>query len=189
MSRRIAAVVAAPVGVYAVLLLVSLLGGPRIGAPLIPLPGPDGPEAATPVAGPLNPAQPTDGLPSIPPEPTPAPSTPPKTGTPAETDRPCQAGTGRPEELCRPIRPSGTITLAFGHPSRTTPPMEPVEPTPGVVERSGPSMPPATKTPPVPPTTTPPGTPPTATPSNPPDDPKPPTVREALIALLETLRR
>jgi hypothetical protein len=200
MHRRVAALVAAPVGGYAVLLLISLLGGPRIGAPFIPLPGGGGGvEAAAPVAGPLSPGEAGDTLPPIPRGETPVPSSPPQSsgpldeaGQPGQPGQSCPPGSDDPGEICRPSATNGSVG---GRPSETASRAgDPFtgEPTPGVAERRLPSMPPATKTPPVPPTATPPGVtpsgPPTVTPTGPPQRPRPTTIAEALIALLETLR-
>ncbi|WP_157630320.1 hypothetical protein [Kribbella catacumbae] len=182
MSRRVVVAVAVPVGVYAVLLVISLLGGPRIGAPWIPLPGGGGVEAATPVIGPPLPGEAGETLPSIPHEATPTPSPPPLSSAP-------------PDEKGQPGQPPATSGPVDGHPSTAASlPAEPsaVEPTPGVAERRNPSMPPATKTPSAPPPTDPPGTPstpPTVTPSEPPDQPKPPTLADTLLVLLGVLRR
>ncbi|WP_328330252.1 hypothetical protein OHA70_08255 [Kribbella sp. NBC_00382] len=203
MPRRVAVVVAVPVGVYAVLFLVSVLGGPRIGAPLIPLPGGGGPEAAEPVAGPMRSGEPGQPLPPVPVGQTPPVS-------PRETELPCLPG---PDQACRaakppvggptkaptdgsPEEPRATAGPTSGPTGGTRHPLKPV---PSVAERPLPSMPPATKTPPRPPATQPPGTPgtpgipstpgqPPVTPSGPPERPRPTTIAEALVALLETLR-
>ncbi|MEV0283880.1 hypothetical protein AB0H36_07120 [Kribbella sp. NPDC050820] len=175
---------------YAVLVLIALLGGPRIGAAFLPLPG-GGPEPANPVAG-LEPSSrvPTSG-PSVPRgSETPVPTQPP---TPGET----------------PPLPSTTTTTApavvttEGQPAtpRPTP-----KPTPELVDHQEPTQPPATKLPPKPTTTTttgdpttqptePPTTtdPPPTTPTNPPttpddpEDPDPPTLGGVLTAILDTL--
>ncbi|MFI5711235.1 hypothetical protein [Kribbella sp. NPDC051620] len=182
---------------------MSVLGGPRIGAPLIPLPGGGGPEAVAPVAGPLVAGQPGQALPSVPLG---------QTVSPGAAEQPCQPG---PDHACRASKPSmagPTVVPTVGSPTGGSPEepgatagptdvgptggtREPVEPTPGVAERSLPSMPSATKLPPRPPVTSkPPGTPgqPPVTPSGPPappkPNPKPTTIAEALKALLETLR-
>ncbi|HEU4948455.1 MAG TPA: hypothetical protein VFT31_14995 [Kribbella sp.] len=50
--RRIAVLIATPTTAYLVIVVNSLLGGPRIDAPLIPLPGTGEPRAVRPVADP-----------------------------------------------------------------------------------------------------------------------------------------
>ncbi|GAA2840331.1 hypothetical protein [Kribbella solani] len=134
--------VAAGVGVlllgYLVLVLVALLGGPRIGAGFLPLPGGGGgPEPVSPVAG-LQAGQPTENLPRIPhtPTPTPAPSMLP-VATPG-------------------VLPSAVPTQL---PGATTPGTRPADaattPTPEIVESKEPTIPVVTATPPVVPPTQP----------------------------------
>jgi hypothetical protein len=170
--RQAALAAGALLGLYAVLVLVALLGGPRIGDSFLPLPG-CGPDPATPVAG-LEPSRiPTSG-PTIPrgsetPVPT-LPPTPGRTATlpPATTTGPV-AATGHPTD---------------GQPSTPCPTTQPV---PEQVDHEEPTIPPATKVPPEPTTTTttsdpttqptkPPVTndPPPTTPTNPPPPPDEP---------------
>ncbi|WBQ06022.1 hypothetical protein [Kribbella sp. CA-293567] len=170
-------VVAASLGVYAVLVVVSLLGGPRLGAPLIPLPG-GGPgvRAAAPVPGELTRGDDSDNLPSIPPQVTAVPSVPPMSTGPVDE-------TGQPQPYGWPLvtnapsaGPTSTTTSTPGDPGIG-------EPSRGPAERPLPSVPGATKQPPVPAGPT--GTPqtsampqtPDGTPTNPtdPTDPTDPT--------------
>jgi hypothetical protein len=180
--RRIAVLIA-PTGLYAVLVLISLLGGPRIGAPLIPLPG-GGTEVTSPEAG-QQPGQ----LPSriFPPIPWHTPASVPVPPTSAVTPSTVDPSTGRPVD-------GPTTTPA-------TQPTVPGKPSPTTAERSLPPLPPATKTPPRPttdPTTAPttdPTTDPPVTPTNQPttpndpDQPKPPapTLVGTLLGLLGRL--
>ncbi|MFI7066405.1 hypothetical protein ACIBL3_35790 [Kribbella sp. NPDC050124] len=174
---------------YAVLVLIALLGGPRIGAAFLPLPG-GGPEPANPVAG-LEPTRiPTSG-PTVPRgSETPVPTQPP---TPGET----------------PPLPSTTTTAPVGVPTDGQQPATPgltPKPTPELVDHQESTQPPATKLPPKPTTTTttgnpttqptqPPTTndPPPTTPTDPPttpndpEDPDPPTLGGVLTAILDKL--
>jgi hypothetical protein len=175
--RRIAVLIAAPVGLYAVLVLVSLLGGPRIGAPLIPLPG-GGADATSPVAGQQPGQRPTEVFPPIPSGgPTPSRPVPPSSALTTQLPSSVEPSTGQSDDQA----PASTAEAkAAGKPS------------PRIGERPGPSLPPATKTPPGPTTdpTLPPVTPsdPPTTPDKPdnPDKPKP-TVADTLIDLLDRL--
>ena len=181
MSRRVVVAVVVPVGVYATLLVISLLGGPRVS-----LPGGGGVVAAAPVTGPPQPSEPGHSLPPIPHQGilTPAPSSPP-------------LSTGPLDERGQPGQPPATVDERPPATSLPEQPSQPptVAPTPGVVERRNPSMPPATKTPPPlspPPTdpTAPPSTPGTPTPSpTVTPSPKPPSLADTLLILLGKLRR
>jgi len=60
--RRIGVVIAAPVSAYLALMISSVLGGPTIHTPLLPLPEAAGAKAVSPVAQPQPPHPPVDGL-------------------------------------------------------------------------------------------------------------------------------
>ncbi|TCM51475.1 hypothetical protein [Kribbella sp. VKM Ac-2568] len=194
--RRIAVLVVAPAGVYAVLVSVSLLGGPRLGAPLIPLPGAGGVDATSPIAGPQPSRLPAKNFPPIPPEvsnptvppavlPTVAPSTTGQsTGDRSTTGRSADdpSTSGRWNE--RSVADSrGRVPGATDLPAE---PQVPGRSTTNPAEHPDPSIPPTTKTPP--PTTDPP--PPPDTPSNPPDnpdEPDQPSLTDALLGLLDKI--
>lgn len=189
--RRVAVLIA-PTGLYAVLVLISLLGGPRIGAPLIPLPGGGGAEATSPEAGQQPGQLPSRTFPSIPWQ-TQTP-VPPTSATVTPLPSTVDPSTGQPVD--RPTTP-------------TTEPTIPGKPTPTTAERSLPPLPPVTKLPPRPtsdpttapttaptseptsdPTTDPPVPPSTrpTTPDNPDQpEPPPPTVVDTLLGLLDRL--
>ncbi|HWD79066.1 MAG TPA: hypothetical protein VG497_09290 [Kribbella sp.] len=154
--RQVAAGVGVVVGGYLVLVLIALLGGPRIGAPFLPLPG-GGPEPASPIAAP-QPGQPGENI-AIPHSSTSAtPSFAATTPLPTATT---------PDE---PGVPAGSTATPY--PARTD-----GTPTPQIVETTVPTLAPATRRPPtaVPPTAPPatdgptlnPTVPPTATPTAP----------------------
>jgi hypothetical protein len=165
--RQLAAVAGALVLLYAVLLIIALLGGPRIGAPFLPLPG-GGPAPANPVAG-LQPGQPTTDGPSIP--------------------RGSQTTTApAPTPL-----PSATTRPAAGYPTTYAPvtPYDPAAATPQVVDARTPTtetLPPPT-TPPYPTQTptNPPLTPTPALPSSTPTVPQDPPSHGFLGTLLDKL--
>jgi hypothetical protein len=170
--RQAAVTVGALLGLYAVLVAIALLGGPRIGASFLPLPG-GGPDPANPVAG-LEPSTrlPTGGptvprgsetpVPTVPPTPGQTPTLPPATTT--------APGTGQVTDGQQPSTPCPTSQPAG----------------PQLVDHPEPTLPPATKVPPKPTSTTtsdpttqptkPPATndPPPTTPSNPPTTPDEP---------------
>ncbi|WP_433163040.1 hypothetical protein [Kribbella sp. CA-247076] len=163
--RQAAYTVGALLSLYGVLVVIALLGGPRIGASFLPLPG-GGPDPASPVAG-LEPSTrlPTGGptvprgsetpVPTAPPTPGQTPSLPPATTT--------APGTGQVTENGQPATPCPTTKPAI----------------PQLVDHQEPTHPPATKVPPKPttrppadPTTQPPD-PPTKPPTKPPTEPPP----------------
>jgi len=123
--RQLAAVSGALVLLYAVLVIIALLGGPRIGAPFLPLPG-GGPEPANPVAG-LQPAQATTEAQTIPR----GSETPPATTA-----------------LATPLPPA-TTPPATGYP--TGYPYDATPPTSQVVDGRPTILPPNPQTPPPPP--------------------------------------
>ncbi len=187
--RQAALAAGALLGLYAVLVLIALLGGPRIGASFLPLPG-GGPDPATPVAG-LEPSRiPTSG-PTIPRgSETPVPTVPP---TPGRTT------TLPPATTTGPVAVTGQPTDGR---SATTP-CPTTKPVPEQVDQEEPTIPPATKVPPQPTTTTttsdpttqptkPPATndPPPTTPTNPPttpDEPEEPDHPGLVGGLLDTI--
>jgi hypothetical protein len=154
--RQVAGVAGALLLLYLVLVLVALLGGPRLGASFLPLPG-GGPNPANPVAG-LEPSQPTKNVSTIPGGNTPTPgstpaSTPlPPATTPAETTgtgnslvdngvkTPCPTPVAQPPEQqvvdqYDPTAPVGTKrppthTTAPPHDPTTNPPDKPTNPPP-----------------------------------------------------------
>lgn len=183
--RRIAVFAAAPLGLYAALVVVSLLGGPRIGAPFIPLPGADKPGPVSPVAGVPLTGQAMEVFPPIPrhsPTPSPLTSTPTMDG---------------PDQLVEPTTAAGSPTLTVT-PTPTTAPTTIIEPddrrsiappSTWPVDRPDPSKPPVTRTPP-PPTAHPTPTSPQSTPTEPPgdpDEPDQPTLTDTLRNLLRSL--
>ena len=137
--RRTAALIAAPLGLYALLVVISLLGGPRIGAPLIPLPG-AGADVTSPVAGQQPGQLPSRVLPPIPPDTSASASA--TTTTPSSAASTPLPSTPPTEELL----PVGTDDLK-GQPG-PYPGISSSHP-PRVVEQPGTSRPPATKKPPV----------------------------------------
>lgn len=168
---------------YAVLVVIALFGGPRIGASFLPLPG-GGPDPANPVAG-LEPSQlPTSG-PTVPRgSETPVPTTPP---TPGQT-------------VTLPPATTTTAPIVGQTTDGQTTPCPTTKPVPQVVDHEDPTVPPATKVPPKPtttvpdPTTTqPPSTtnPPPTTPTNPPppppDNPEDPDQPGLVGGLLDTI--
>lgn len=187
--RRIAVFAAAPLGLYAALVVVSLLGGPRIGAPFIPLPGMDKPGPVNPVAGlPLT-GEAMELLPPIPRHsPTPSPLT--STPTMVVLDQLVEPTTATGSQTLRPTVPP-TVT-----PTPTTAPTTIVEPDdrrsitlPSTRPVDDPKTPPATRTPP-PPTADPTSTTPPTTPTEPPgdpDEPEQPTLIDTLRDLLDNL--
>jgi hypothetical protein len=185
---------------YGVLAVIALLGGPRIGASFLPLPG-GGPDPASPVAG-LQPGRPTQNIPTIPhatTSPTPTPVVPPPPSTPLPTA----------------TIPGVTVAGQLRTPATPCPTATPGDPTPQLADEYNPTIPVATKTPPSrpttttttsdpqrpptskptddpatpPPTTTPPSDPPSTSddPPAPPDDPPPPPDGPSLGGLLGAL--
>ncbi|TCN40181.1 hypothetical protein EV644_106109 [Kribbella orskensis] len=197
--RRIAVLVAAPAGVYAVLVSVSLLGGPRLGAPLIPLPG-GGVDATSPIAGPQPSRLPAKNFPSIPPEvsnptvpPAVLPTVAPSTTGPSTGSADGRSTTGRsaddPSTSGRWNERSVANSWPPGSADRPAEPQVPGSSTTNPAEHPDPSIPPATKTPPPPPPTTDPPLPPD-TPSNPPgnpEEPDQPSLTDALLGLLDKI--
>ncbi|MFG1621514.1 hypothetical protein [Kribbella sp. NPDC049227] len=190
--RQVAGVAGALLLLYLVLVLVALLGGPRLGASFLPLPG-GGPNPANPVAG-LQPSQPTKNIPTIPGRSTPTPGS-----TPVSTPLP---------PATTPDETTGTGTSVVNSGVKTPCPTPVVKPPQQVVDQYDPTTPVGTKRPPThttapppDPTTDPPGrptTPPPTTPSNPPTtpddpgpqdpDPNPPLTLGGLLGgLLDTL--
>ncbi|TDO54339.1 hypothetical protein EV643_101120 [Kribbella sp. VKM Ac-2527] len=184
-GRRIAVFIAVPLGAYAVLAVVGLLGGPTL--PLIPLPDRGGAEVISPVAGPP-PSRSTDRVyPPIPAE-TPLPSTTLPTSTP--TDEPTGQPTGDPSgpvtvgSADRPTRADDRRTVVSSTPvpadERTVPPT--AQPTRTPPSTTQPTRPTTTTT------TQPPTTPwtPSPTPTQPTGDPdhQDPTLGDVLRALL-----
>jgi hypothetical protein len=181
---------------YGVLAVIALLGGPRIGASFLPLPG-GGPDPAGPVAG-LQPGRPTQNIPTIPhatTSPTPSPVVPPPS-TPLPTA----------------TIPGVTVAGQVRTPATPCPTATPGDPTAQLADEYNPTIPVATKTPPSrpttttdpqrpptskptddpatpPPTTTPPSDPPSTPddPPPPPDDPPPPPDGPSLGGLLGAL--
>ncbi|WP_427888066.1 hypothetical protein ACQHIV_33525 [Kribbella sp. GL6] len=148
--RQIAAGVGILLLAYAVLFFVALLGGPRIGASFLPLPG-GGPDPAAPVAG-LQPGQPTQNV-AVPHQTTSSPTITPAT-TPTAVPTPLLSATDPPEV----VRSAGSTFTPY--------PTRPGEtPTPEIVESTGPTQPPVTERPPTAPTTTAPTTAPTTGPT------------------------
>ncbi|TCO49094.1 hypothetical protein EV646_10372 [Kribbella antiqua] len=145
--RQPAVVLGALLALYAVLVLIALLGGPRIGAPFLPLPG-GGPDPANPVAG-LQPTQSTTDGPTV----------------PRDSETPAPPATATPTPL-----PSATTGTTDG--PATYPPAANT-PTPELAGETTTTFPPATHTPPAPNTSTHPTSTTTAT-SNP-TTPQPPT--------------
>jgi hypothetical protein len=160
--RRLTVAVGVLLLLYAVLFLTALVGGPRIGASFLPLPG-GGPDPASPVAG-LEPGQPTQNLPAIPPSST----------TTSSTTPPPAAVTTAPTPLPTATTPSSAVSPPLVVGSTPWPkPTTPVDPTTQIVEQLKPSPPVVTKTPP-PPTRTTTAPPPTTTkPTRPPTTPPP----------------
>jgi hypothetical protein len=169
--RQVAAGAGALLLLYLVLAFIALVGGPRIGASFLPLPG-GGPAPANPVAG-LEPSQPTQNVPAIPRGTTPAPGTTPST-SPTALPTATTPGAG-----------ATTAPLPLGTTPCPTP--TPGNPTTQIVDQFEPTVPVATKTQPTsgptgnPTTSTMPSTPPTT-----PDDPEPPNA-PSLGGLLGTL--
>ncbi|MGZ0150444.1 hypothetical protein ACXJJ3_25525 [Kribbella sp. WER1] len=172
--RQVAAGIGVLLLAYAVLFVIALLGGPRIGASFLPLPG-GGPDPASPVAG-LQPGQSTQTV-TVPHQ---TPSTPAATPTATPTVVPTQLPTAT-------TPPGATVRTA----GSTVTPGSAETPTPEIVESTGPTHPPVTERPPTDPTTTAPTEPtvppvppttatPTASPTSPttppttPNDPNPP---------------
>jgi len=139
-GRRIAVFIALPLGAYAVLAVVGLLGGPRL--PLIPLPGSGGAEVISPVAGPPS-SRSTDRVyPPIPAE-TPLPSTPLPTSTPTtdptgnpsapvttgSADRPTQADDRRTTVSSTPVPADERTVPPTAQPTRVPPKTQPTTPT------------------------------------------------------------
>jgi hypothetical protein len=141
---------------YLVLFFVALLGGPRIGAGFLPLPG-GGPEPAVPIAGP-QPGEPTQNVAVLPPRTTATPAATPGV-TPNAVTTPLPTAT-KPGEVQVPV---GLAT--------PDPTSGPGTPTPQIVQTTEPTIPVATKRPP----TAPPSTDPTATPSGSPTPSTTPT--------------
>ncbi|MEV5962794.1 hypothetical protein AB0L70_13590 [Kribbella sp. NPDC051952] len=192
--RQLAAVVGILLLLYAVLFLTALVGGPRIGASFLPLPG-GGPDPASPVAG-LQPGQPTQNIPAIPPGGT----------TTSSTTPPPAAVTTVPTPLPTATTPSSASTPPLVVGSTPWPkPTTPVDPTTQIVEQLKPSPPVVTKTPPRPtrttttappptttkptrrPTTPPPTTTTPTTPPTTPDNPPPPPGDTGLGGLVGSL--
>ncbi len=185
--RQAAVAAGALLGLYAVLVVIALLGGPRIGGSFLPLPG-GGPDPANPVAG-LEPTRLPTGGPTIPRgSETPVPTVPPTPG---------QTATLPPATTIGPATATGQPT--DGQPATPCPTPKPV---PQMVDHEEPTIPPATSVPPKPTTTTtsdpttqptkPPGTndPPPTTPTNPPttpDEPEVPPQPGLVGGLLETI--
>jgi hypothetical protein len=181
--RRIAVLIAAPTGVYALLVVISLLGGPRIGAPLILLPDPGGADAVNPVAGPPSSGPAAKVFPAIPPD-TP-------TAIPVPTSLPTAEPSDQPTEppIARPPDKAATSTTKPQAPQTVGEAV--ARPTTG--DRPTPTKPPTVTTPPPRPThpTPPPTTPPPTTPSDPPgrpDHPQPPTLADILRGLIGDVR-
>jgi hypothetical protein len=137
---------------YVLLVLIALLGGPRIGAPFLPLPG-GPPEPASPIAG-LQPGQPTENV-AIPHQTTSTPAATPDATPSAGITSPLPTATTPGE----PQLPTGSTTTPY-------PPRPEGTPTPETAETTAPPLPPATRRPPIPPPT--PSTRPTVDPTAPP---------------------
>ncbi|MFF0339747.1 hypothetical protein [Kribbella sp. NPDC004875] len=173
---------------YLVLVFVALLGGPRIGASFLPLPG-GGPKPAVPIAGP-QPGQPSQNLPvGARGTATAAATTP--VPTPGATALPTTLPTAtKPGEIRWPAGPPSTP-----YPTGTPYPTE--APTTQIAETTRPTIPVVTERPPATPTVTPTGRPtttatPTApptstTPSTPPTTPDDPGKPHGLGGLLGSL--
>jgi hypothetical protein len=180
--RQVATGAAVLLLLYLVLVFIAFLGGPRIGASFLPLPG-GGPDPASPVAG-LEPGQPTQNIPAIPRGTTSSP-------TPGATPTGITA-TASP--LPQATTPGVTTTGRPGDPATPCPTTTPTDQsTPQIVDTYDPTIPTATQTPPTrttpsaPPTVTPSGPPPTSsTPTTPPTTPEPPD-QPSLGGLLGTL--
>jgi hypothetical protein len=173
--RRIAVLTAAPLALYALLVIISLLGGPRIGSPLIPLPNHGGVDAVGPVAGAPRTGRPTNVFPPIPADQptTPAATTPPPTPlrqssepTPAASTAQSPTSTAGPQSPRTVDEPTWPRATASQSPP-TNPPTDPPLTTP-----------PPRPTPPPPTSSEPPGNP---------DDPQPQTLADTLLALLHQL--
>ncbi|WP_406050371.1 hypothetical protein [Kribbella sp. NBC_00889] len=170
--RQVAGVAGALLLLYLVLVLVALLGGPRLGASFLPLPG-GGPDPANPVAG-LQPSQPTKNVPTIPGGSSPTPG-----ATLASTPLPPAT---TPEET------TGTGNSVVDSGVKTPSPTEVVKPSQQVVDQYDPTTPVGTKRPPThttapppDPTTDPPDTttsPPPTTPDDPPTTPDDPGTQD-----------
>ena len=155
--RQAALAAGALLGLYAVLVMIALLGGPRIGASFLPLPG-GGPDPANPVAG----LEPSTRLPtSVPTVPrgseTPVPTVPP---TPGHT-------TTLPPATATTVPATGQPT--DGRQAAT--PCPTTKPAPQLVDHQDPTVPPATKVPPKPTAT---ASDPTGQPTKPPATTNPP---------------
>lgn len=188
--RQVAAGAVALLLFYLVLVFIAFLGGPRIGASFLPLPG-GGPDPASPVAG-LEPGQPTQNIPAIPRGTTTSP-------TPGATPT---GFTATASPLPQATTPGVTTTGRPGDPATPCPTTTPTNPaTSQIVDTYDPTTSTATQTPPTRatpsapqtstnPTTTPSAPPPTSTtPTNPPTtpgDPEPPN-QPSLGGLLGTL--
>ena len=147
---------------YLVLAFVAFLGGPRIGASFLPLPG-GGPDPASPVAG-LEPSQPTQNVPAIPRGSTPAPGATPTT-SPTALPTATVPGAGA---TTAPV-PPGTTSWSTATPGN---------PTTQIVDQFDPTTPVATQTPPTSTTTAPTSRPtsgPTSNPTTPPPTSTTPT--------------
>ncbi|TQJ18403.1 hypothetical protein [Kribbella jejuensis] len=159
--RQVAAGAGVVLGGYLVLVVIALLGGPRIGASFLPLPG-AGPQPASPVAAP-QPGQVSENV-AIPHTTTATPGAPSTVSTPLPTA----------------TKPGGA-EIPTG--STTTPdaPGTDSTPTPEIAETAIPTTAPATRRPPtadptVPPTPDPPTADPTTiTPTTPPTPTASPT--------------
>jgi len=174
---------------YAVLVVIALLGGPRIGASFLPLPG-GGPDPANPVAG-LEPSTrlPTGG-PTVPrgsetPVPT-APPTPGQTTTLPPATTTTAPITGQPTDgQTTPCPTTTPVPQPVDHQEPTIPPATkvPLKPTATVPDpTTQPTKPPATTNPPPPTTTT---NPPPA--PDDPEDPDPPTLVGIIGGILDVI--
>ncbi|MEU8221519.1 hypothetical protein [Kribbella sp. NPDC048915] len=146
---------------YTVLFFVALLGGPRIGAGFLPLPG-GGPDPAAPTAGP-QPGEPTQSVAVLPPR------------TSAST--PVVSPGATPSALVTPL-PTATTPGETRVPVGLTTPYPKTAsgtPTPQIVETIGPTIPVPTKVPPTRPTSGP--TDPTTGPTDPTTRPTDPTTK------------
>jgi hypothetical protein len=187
--RQAALAAGALLGLYAVLVMIALLGGPRIGASFLPLPG-GGPDPANPVAG-LEPSTrlPTTGptvprgsetpVPPVPPTPGHTTTLPPATATTVPATG--QPTDGQPSTPCPTTAP---VPQLVDHEEPTNPPATKVPPKPTATASdptSQPTKPPATTDPS--PTTDP---PPTTNPP-PPDEPEDPDQPGLVGGLLDTI--
>jgi len=188
--RRLAVTGGTLLLLYGVLAVIAALGGPRIGAPVLPLPG-GGPDPASPVAG-LQPVRPTQSVPAIPhgtTSATPTPGVTPENGTPLPPATTSAVTVAGPVDQATPC-PTPT-------PGESTPQLaEEYDPTVPVTTRTPPSRPAATTTDPEQPstsrptgdpTTPPQSTPPPTDPSTPPDSPLPPGHDQSLRGILGAL--